>query len=204
MRIALSVATILLTIVCTGCESSAPPTAAVSALPQTPPPEPAAPRAPGAAAAQPAAAQAAADGEAPPVDAPPANAPAPAAPDPGAPPAAPPATADGGDLKKAEVGVGAKGRDYGGPGFITTPVMAKFAIEQRIAFEVQIPNAMKLYKAAHENKGPKTHEEFMSVIIKENGVQLPDLPTGETYLYVPEIEELMVKEPKPAEAPKAE
>jgi hypothetical protein len=198
---------LVLSVVFTGCETSAPPAKPVSSMPQTPPPEPAAPRPAGAAAdAKAAPAQAAADGEAPPADAPPAaDAAAPPAADPNAaPPAASSATTDGGDLKKAEVGVGAKGRDYGGPGFITTPVMAKFAIEQRIAFEVQIPNAMKLYKAAHDNKGPKTHEEFMDVIIKENGVQLPDLPTGESYLYVPEIEELMVKEPKPAEAPKSE
>ena len=74
--------------------------------------------------------------------------------------------------------------------------MTKFRTEERIAFEVQIPNAMKIYKAAHNNKGPKTHEEFMDVIIKENGVQLPELAPGESYLYIPEIEELMVKSPK--------
>jgi hypothetical protein len=107
----------------------------------------------------------------------------------------PQATTDG-ELKKAEAGVGVKGKDYGGPGFITTPIAAKFSIEQRIAFEAQIPNGMKLYKAAHDNKGPKTHEEFMQVIIKDQGVNLPELAPGETYLYVPETEELMVKSPK--------
>jgi len=100
-------------------------------------------------------------------------------------------TAVEGDV--AGVGVGAKGQNYGGPGFVTTPVEAYFRTGERIAFEVQIPKAMQLYKAEHNNKGPKTHEEYMNIIIKENGVQLPELPAGEEYLYDPKTEQLMVK-----------
>jgi hypothetical protein len=98
-------------------------------------------------------------------------------------------------VEKAEVGVGAKGRDYGGPGFVTTPVREYFRTGERIAFDIQIPNAMKLYKAEHNNKGPKTHEEFMKIIIQENGVALLDLPAGEEYIYDPASEQLMVKKP---------
>jgi hypothetical protein len=112
-----------------------------------------------------------------------------------APPAAPAAPAADGTAEKAQVGVGTKGRDYGGPGFVTTPVQEYFRAGERIAFEVQIPNAMKLYKAEHDNKGPKTHEEFMNIIIKENAVALPELPAGEEYFYDPATEALMVRKP---------
>ncbi len=95
----------------------------------------------------------------------------------------------------AGVGVGAKGQNYGGPGFVTTPVEAYFRTEERIAFEVQIPKAMQLYKAEHNNKGPKSHQEFMSIIIRENGVRLPELPAGEEYVYDPATEQLFVKKP---------
>ena len=46
-------------------------------------------------------------------------------------------------------------------------------------------------------KGPKTQEEFMEVIIKENAVQLPDLPEGDVYYYDPQTEQLMVRHPAP-------
>lgn len=110
-----------------------------------------------------------------------------------APPAAEPA-ADG-TTETAAAGVGAKGKDYGGPGFVTTPVEQYFRTGERIAFEIQIPNAMKLYKAANNNKGPKTHAEFMEVIVKENGVDLPELPEGDEFLYDPQSEQLLVKHP---------
>jgi hypothetical protein len=100
-----------------------------------------------------------------------------------------------GQTEAAAVGVGAKGRNYGGPGFVTTPVEAYFRTGERIAFEVQIPSAMKLYKASHDNKGPKTQQEFMDVIIKENGVQLPELPEGDAFVYDPKTEQLLVKHP---------
>ena len=100
-----------------------------------------------------------------------------------------------GTTAPAQVGVGVKGQNYGGPGLVTTPIEAYFRTGERIAFEIQIPNAMKLYKAGHDNKGPKTHEEFMNVIIKENGVQLPELAEGEEFLYDPETEQLLVRHP---------
>ena len=55
---------------------------------------------------------------------------------------------------------------------------------------------MDLYKADHNNKGPKTHEEFMNVIIKEHAVQLPELPPGNVYWYDAKTEQLMVRTEK--------
>ena len=93
---------------------------------------------------------------------------------------------------KAEVGVGAKGRDYGS-GPVATPVAALFAAKERIAFDIQIPHALELYKAEHDGHGPKTHEEFMKTIIQTNHIQLPALPSGQHYRYDPTKEELMVE-----------
>lgn len=105
-----------------------------------------------------------------------------------------PAGNDSGTAEVAKAGVGVKGRDYGGAGIITTPIQQYFRIGERINF-IQMDNSMKIYKAGHDNKGPKTQEEFMEVIIKENGVQLPDLPAGDEYFYDPKTAQLLVKHP---------
>ena len=93
---------------------------------------------------------------------------------------------------KAAVGVGAKGHDYG-EGIVATPIAAYFSAKERIAFDIQIPQAMQVYKATHDGHGPKTHEEFMKDIIQENRVVLPALRPGDRYLYDPAQEELMVE-----------
>ncbi len=103
------------------------------------------------------------------------------------PPAPPPG------YQKAEVGVGAKGRGYN-PGLITTPIAAYFSARERIAF-LTVEHTLKLYKAANGN-APRTHEEFMERIIKENGIKLPELPAGERYIYLPDQEQLMVEHPQ--------
>lgn len=83
------------------------------------------------------------------------------------------------------MGVSGKG-DYGGPGFITTPISVYFRVPERLVFNVQIPQAMNMYKAIHEHF-PETQEEFMEKIIAENGIQLPKLPgPDERYVYDPE------------------
>ena len=97
--------------------------------------------------------------------------------------------------KKAEVGVGKKGRSYG-KGVIVTPVATLFAVRERLVFEVQIPEAMKLFKAT-EDRAPKSHEEFMEKIIKANNIHLPELPEGDRYRYDPKTEQLMVESPAP-------
>lgn len=94
---------------------------------------------------------------------------------------------------KAETGVGKKGRGYGG-GIYTEPVRAKFHVEQTLVFNVQIPHMMRSFKAINE-RYPKSHEEYMEKIIQEGQIQLPELPAGETYLYDPETQELMVTRP---------
>lgn len=83
--------------------------------------------------------------------------------------------------EKAVVGVGKKGRDYE-PGMVTTPVSIYFRGPQMVAFKIQIPYAMKMYRGANEHF-PKSHEEFMQKIIKENQINLPELPAGQRYFY---------------------
>lgn len=161
---------------------------------------PKAPPPPAASPASTAAAPAAKSGAVPPPPPPP---PPPAAGQNAAPPP-PPAEAQAKPADKpsenvireeAKVGVGKRGRGYE-PGLVTTPVAAYFGARERIVFEIQIPQAMKLYKAEHE-RGPKTQEEFMQKIVKEQGVRLPDLPDGHRYIYDPATEQLMVERPKP-------
>jgi hypothetical protein len=94
---------------------------------------------------------------------------------------------------KAEKGVGAKGRGYG-QGVIATPAASLFAAKERIAFEIQIPHAMNLFKGM-EGRMPNSNKEFMEKIIKENQIQLPTLPEGERYVYDPKTEQLMVEKP---------
>lgn len=107
-------------------------------------------------------------------------------------PAGPPPTMK---REEAKAGVGEKGRGYGG-GIITEPIHQKFTIEQRLVFEIQIPKAMQLYKALHDNQAPKTHEAFMKEIIRANQIALPQLPEGDKYIYDPQLEKLMVQHPE--------
>ena len=97
--------------------------------------------------------------------------------------------------KKAEKGVGKKGRGYGrGP--VATPIASYFNMRERIAFDIQLPEAVKLFKAL-EGRAPKSHEEYMEKIIKANHINLPQLPEGHRYLYDPATEQLMVEYPAP-------
>lgn len=94
----------------------------------------------------------------------------------------------------AGVGVGKKGRGYGG-GIITEPVKQYFTAKERIAFEIEVPHALELYKASHDFKAPATHEAFMKEIIAFNNIKLPELPEGHRYQYDPKTETLMVERP---------
>ena len=95
---------------------------------------------------------------------------------------------------EAQVGVGDKGHDYE-PGLITTPVASYFKAKEKIAFEIQIPHAMKLHKGLY-GSAPATHDEFMEKIITLNQINLPELPAGHSYVYDPETEKLMVEHPE--------
>jgi hypothetical protein len=110
--------------------------------------------------------------------------------------AAPPAANPDMERVKAEKGVGIKGRSLDQyEGLIVTPAKTLFTVRERVVFEIQIPEALKLYKASN-GKGPKSHEDFMTQIIEANQIQLPELPPGQRYVYDPEKEELMVERPR--------
>ncbi len=53
-----------------------------------------------------------------------------------------------------------------------------------------------MFKAIN-GRNPKSQEEFDREIIKESGVNLPELPEGSKYVYDPEKGELTVVRPKP-------
>lgn len=75
------------------------------------------------------------------------------------PPAAQPVASEPPVVRQAaEAGVGKKGQGYGG-GIITEPVHQYFIAQDRIIFEIQIPQAMKLFQA-EKNRYPKDMAEF--------------------------------------------
>ena len=104
------------------------------------------------------------------------------------------------ELIPAEVGVGKQGQIIGdGGGMLTTPAATLFKTKQRVVFDIQIPQAMRLYQAEHGHF-PKSHEEFMEIIIEFNRIPLPELPAGQEYIYDPETAQLMVRRPAAADA----
>jgi hypothetical protein len=96
---------------------------------------------------------------------------------------------------KAGVGVGQQGRsldgDTGVQQMISAPVSAFFKAKERIAFDVQVPHAVNLFRAT-EGRLPKNHEEFMEKIIQANQIPLPKLPEGMIYRFHPDSGELWV------------
>jgi hypothetical protein len=88
--------------------------------------------------------------------------------------------------------VGRKSQQIQGSGYLPTVVRARFRAEERINLSNAI-YALKLYKAQH-GRGPKTHDEYMEEVIKANRIELPELPPGQSYVYDPETEQLMVEE----------
>jgi len=107
----------------------------------------------------------------------------------------PPAVQTPTESVKAQVGVGAKGRsldnETGVGKMISTPVSALFAVKERVAFDIQIPSALNLFRAS-EGRFPKSHEEFMEKIVKANQIKLPELPAGMVYRFNTELGELWV------------
>lgn len=166
-----------------GCGPAAKPTAnngPVAPAPPTPPgpPKPPAPPGPNDVAPSP---------------------PATPMPMPPVPPADPPLDPS---ARPAAVGAGAKGQYKNSnpvTDIVAVPISARFRAEERLTFEAQIPTSMQIYKALDpQGKGPKTHAEFMEKIIKQNQINLPQLPAGEEYQYDPATEQLMVVTRKPA------
>ena len=88
-------------------------------------------------------------------------------------------------------------------GIITVPISVMFRTQDRLALQ-QVEYAMNLYKAEH-GSAPATHEEFWEKIIVANNLQpnqsnmnrnkLPQLPTGQEYVYDPTDGELKIRKP---------
>lgn len=97
----------------------------------------------------------------------------------------------------AGVGVGAKGRSLDNEsGVMVEAAKTFFNVRERVVFEAAIPHAISLFEAS-EGRKPKSHDEFMTRIIAENNIQLPQLPTDRQYYYDPQQGELMVvRQPK--------
>ncbi len=95
--------------------------------------------------------------------------------------------------EKAEVGVGAKGRGYA-QGIVSTPIAAYFSVQERVVFNIELPDAVRAYQFEHDFKMPKTHEEYWRDIIQKYGLEkkLPQLKPGHRYRYEPKTQELMV------------
>lgn len=91
-------------------------------------------------------------------------------------------------LEKAQAGASGKG-NYGA-GILTTPLSVYFRAQERLVFD-QVTHFLNIYKASN-GRAPKSHEEFMSQVIKANMVKLPTLPPGDEYFYDPAKEELFV------------
>jgi dienelactone hydrolase len=83
-----------------------------------------------------------------------------------------------------------------GDGPLVTPANAHFTVRERIVFEVQVPESLKLYKATH-GRGPQTHAEFMKEIVAANQIRLLQLQDGMRYVYDPKTETLLVERPRP-------
>jgi multidrug efflux pump subunit AcrA (membrane-fusion protein) len=57
--------------------------------------------------------------------------------------------------------------------------------------KLQLRLAVKLFKATHGDV-PQTQEQFMEKVIRANGIELPELPKGHEYVWVPDREELTI------------
>lgn len=109
-------------------------------------------------------------------------------------PPAPPAPQDM-EREVAGRGVGRE-REELGQGFYTTPINVLLGVRERLAYDAQIPNQMKIYKAMHDGKPPQDLEEFMREIVEPCGIELPELKRGHRYVYDAEAGQLMVERPR--------
>lgn len=73
---------------------------------------------------------------------------------------------------------------------ITGPLEAYQPLRQKIA-GLGIEHAVNLFQAS-EGRYPKDHDEFMSRVIKENNMRLPELPAGLSYQYDVQNHKLVV------------
>lgn len=98
------------------------------------------------------------------------------------------------EREAARAGVGEKGKSLEFR-LGQTAAKAYFQARERIVFEIQIPEAMKLYKATN-GYAPRSQEEFERDILQANQITLPRLPPNHRYVYSPEDEDLFVEHPQ--------
>ncbi len=106
-------------------------------------------------------------------------------------PPAPPAPLEA--RKTVEVGDGRKGH-YGRMSIFQHNIGTFYRTKERLTYNVQIPQAMQLYKATND-RTPRDHDEFMKDIIQANNIKLPELREGCRYEYNPETAELEIVYP---------
>jgi hypothetical protein len=75
---------------------------------------------------------------------------------------------------------------------IAQPAATLFRVREKVVFEIQLPQAVALFQAS-EGRLPSSHEEYFEKIIDANRINLPKLPTGQTYRYRPDLGELWVE-----------
>ena len=95
--------------------------------------------------------------------------------------------------EKAAVGVGERGRGYGGDP-ITAAIKARWSAEERIVFD-KIRHDLDIYKA-DKGQFPRDFQEFKKEILSPSNLKLPPLPTGDSYSYDPIGGELLVEHSK--------
>ncbi|GAB5404993.1 MAG: hypothetical protein Aurels2KO_32240 [Aureliella sp.] len=94
--------------------------------------------------------------------------------------------------QKATAGVGKQGQKLKDePDIIAGPVKVLFKFKQQAVLDIQIPQALQLFKASN-GRMPKSHDEFMQQIVEANRLQLPELPDGAVYRFNTEKGELWV------------
>lgn len=97
--------------------------------------------------------------------------------------------------QKAVAGVGKEGQGLkdkqGVAGIIAGPISAMVNVKQKVALEIQVKQAVDLYKALN-GRFPESHDEFMREIVDKNRIQLPELPDGAVYHFNSEKGELWV------------
>lgn len=97
--------------------------------------------------------------------------------------------------QKAVAGVGKQGQslrdDSGVAKILSGPAAAYFDVKQKAVLEIQVPQALQLYKATH-GEFPDSHDEFMKQIVEANRLVLPELPEGAKYQFKSDLGELWV------------
>ncbi|MDD3468700.1 MAG: hypothetical protein PHE53_01820 [Thermoguttaceae bacterium] len=102
----------------------------------------------------------------------------------------PPAAVPQPEVRRATGNVTGTGQELGNNP-ISLSIKTYFTGREKITFDIQIPDAMRLYKAVNEYP-PRTAQEYYNQIIVANQIPLPGLPPNDRYQYDPTTGELNV------------